>query len=108
MSTAIHFCRGCGEALPPQSTLFFHPACRKADKRRRVTEQRRREAERREQWLRRQRCPHCGGTLKELAFSDQHPLVGTTCDASQGAPHNAAHTEGAMSPTAKADRLREP
>jgi len=55
-----YFCRGCGDALPPEWHGQFHPECLKADKRRRTQEKRRSERERFQSWLQRQHCPECG------------------------------------------------
>jgi len=43
---AQYYCRGCGEKLPPDCHAQFHPACLKADKRRRTQERRQLEHER--------------------------------------------------------------
>ena len=55
-----YFCRGCGFRLQPGFRGHFHKECLRADKRRRVQAQRRREQERFEAWLQRQHCPKCG------------------------------------------------
>jgi hypothetical protein len=62
---AQYYCRGCGEKLPPDWHAQFHPACLKADKRRRTQERRQLEQERFLTWLARQKCPACGATLKQ-------------------------------------------
>ena len=41
-----HYCRGCGESLPPGRRGLFHPSCLKDNKVRRVRERRRAEQER--------------------------------------------------------------
>ena len=55
-----YFCRGCGSRLQPGFRGHFHKECLRADKRRRVQAQRRREQKRLETWLQRQNCPRCG------------------------------------------------
>jgi len=55
-----HFCRGCGSKLPIGFRGHFHRECLGADKRWRLSEQRRREQERFKRRLERQSCPHCG------------------------------------------------
>jgi hypothetical protein len=55
-----YYCRACGDALAPGAGGLFHPDCLKADKQRRVREQRQRELEKFRRWLQRQRCPKCG------------------------------------------------
>ena len=63
MRPAIHHCRGCGGPLVLGFRGFFHPDCLKADKRYRTRKKRRRERERFEAWLKRQRCHGCGAKL---------------------------------------------
>jgi len=96
VDAVIRFCRGCGKELPAGTSLLFHPECRKSDKRRRVAHQRRREAERREKWIRRQHCPKCGASLEELAFSNRQPLPERSCDASPTQRRLRAHTDGSQ------------
>ena len=62
---AQYYCRGCGEKLPPDCHAQFHPACLKADKRRRTQERRQLEQERFLAWLARQKCPACGATMHQ-------------------------------------------
>ena len=61
---AHYYCRGCGENLPPEWHAQFHPACLKADKRRRMQDRRRLEQERFLAWLERQKCPVCGSVMR--------------------------------------------
>lgn len=69
-SGADYFCRGCGEPLPSGFEGLFHPACLKADKRRRVREARQKLRGQFERWLSRQRCPDCGTRLDHLLPMD--------------------------------------
>ena len=62
---AQYYCREYGEKLPPDCHAQFHPACLKADKRRRTQERRQLEQERFLAWLARQKCPACGAPLKQ-------------------------------------------
>lgn len=75
-----HYCRGCGRELPFGFRGHFHKQCLRADKRRRICEQRKREQERFERLLWKQRCPHCG-----VRYGDQRSdgNVETPCEASQ-------------------------
>jgi hypothetical protein len=75
-----HFCRGCGQPLPPGSRRLFHPDCLKADKRRRVREQRQQQYELFARWLLQQSCPKCGARCGELRSK---AVTGTPCEASQ-------------------------
>jgi hypothetical protein len=47
-----YFCRFCGQPLPSGYRGHFHRECLKADKRRRIQEQRRKEAQRFKRWVR--------------------------------------------------------
>src|SRR5579859_4579387 len=75
-----HYCRGCGRELPLSCRRHFHEDCLRADKRLRISEQRRREDERFKRMLARQVCPHCG-----TRFGGQRSEgnVETPCEASQ-------------------------
>jgi hypothetical protein len=55
-----HFCRGCGSKLPVDFRGLFHKQCLCADKRLRVSKQRRREQDRFKQLLEKQHCLNCG------------------------------------------------
>ena len=59
------FCRGCGQPLPAGLRVLFHPKCRKADKRRRVSEKREAERKRFAEWQSRCSCPQCGTRLRQ-------------------------------------------
>jgi hypothetical protein len=78
-----YYCRECGGKLPEGSKRQFHPDCLRKNKQRRVAEQTRREAERRQAWLRRQHCPDCGASLAKLADADPQRPARDTCEASQ-------------------------
>ena len=54
------FCRGCGKPLLEEGRRQFHPECLRADKRWRMSEQRKRLWEQFKKWLAHQVCPHCG------------------------------------------------
>lgn len=79
-----HYCLGCGKPLPPGRRGLFHHDCLKADKRYRTSERRRREREKFQSWLRRQRCPRCGARLGEQAEEARRLLQECPCEASQG------------------------
>ena len=81
---AAYYCRGCGRPLPQGSSAHFHPKCLKADKRRRMADQRQREAQRFHTWLQRCTCPQCGSGLGELAKVNPQPSIEMACEASQG------------------------
>jgi hypothetical protein len=71
-----HFCRGCGSKLPIGFRGHFHRECLGADKRWRLSEQRRREQERFERRLVKQICPHCGRKFGDpLSDGSVDPLV---------------------------------
>lgn len=60
------YCRGCGGVLPPGVRAHFHKECLRADKRSRISEDRAREHEKFQRWLKKLRCPNCGA-----GYSDQ-------------------------------------
>ena len=76
----VHYCRGCGRALPLGFRGHFHKECLRDDKRRRICEQRRREQERFKRFLEKERCLNCGAK-----FGDQRSEGATeaSCEASQ-------------------------
>ena len=69
-SVASYFCWSCGGPLPPGWEGLFHPACLKADKRRRVREARHKIRMEFERWLGQKRCPKCGARLDQLKSKD--------------------------------------
>ncbi len=77
----LHYCRGCGLELPPGCRRHFHNECLKADKRRRIGEQRRREQERCKRLLEKQSCLNCGAEYGDQRSDGE---VKTSCEASQG------------------------
>jgi hypothetical protein len=76
---SIHFCRGCGAKLPIGFRGHFHKECLRADKRKRICEQRRRERERCERWLQKQHCVNCGAKYHERSEGN----VKNPCEASR-------------------------
>jgi len=60
---AQYYCRGCGEKLPLNCHAQFHPACLKADKRRRTQEKRVEEQRKLLAEVRRLTCPACGAAV---------------------------------------------
>jgi len=72
---AQYFCRGCGEALPPDWHGQFHPECLKRDKMLRTQEKRRLEREKMLQLLDRQRCPQCGSAFPSATLSHNFPAA---------------------------------
>jgi hypothetical protein len=75
-----YFCRGCGSVLPVGFRGHFHRECLRADKRRRVSERRRREQEMLKRQLEKYRCSNCGAR-----YADQGTNRATTicCEASR-------------------------
>ena len=67
LSSAVHYCRGCGLSLPLGSRHLFHKDCLKVDKLRRVRDQRAKELERFLVWLERRTCPNCGKAYGRVA-----------------------------------------
>jgi len=78
----LYYCRGCGGVLAGGDGSHFHPECLRSDKRQRVREQRRRQQEKFQKWLNRQRCVNCG-----VRYGEQGPneRTGAVCEASQPA-----------------------
>jgi hypothetical protein len=74
-----YFCRGCGSELPMGFRGHFHGECLRADKRRRVSERRRKEQEMLKRQLEKYRCSNCGAR-----YADQGTNGATTicCEAS--------------------------
>jgi hypothetical protein len=64
-TTGVYFCRGCGGPLPPGLKGLFHPECLKADKRRRVREDREKKRWGLERLLSRVQCPQCGARFAQ-------------------------------------------
>ena len=60
---AQYYCRGCGEKLPLDCHAQFHPACLKADKRRRTQEKRLEQQRKLLAEVRRLTCPACGAAV---------------------------------------------
>jgi hypothetical protein len=80
LEESCHFCRGCGAKLQVDFRGVYHKECLRADKRRRICAQRRREQERFKRWLVKQCCPHCGARYGEQRSEGN---VETPCEASQ-------------------------
>jgi len=102
------YCCGCGGPLLTHGSARFHPDCLRRDKRRRVTEQRRREEGRRQAWLKRQHCPACGASLSKLSDATSERAVENACEPSQRPQANAnppVRRESRQRPTVLADRL---
>ena len=92
---AGYYCRGCGGLLSEGGKAHFHPECLRSDKQRRVAEHRRLETERRQAWLKRQRCPACGASLGKLTDTDLRRPVEDMCEPSQGPQRECElHREG--------------
>src|SRR4051812_49967086 len=76
-----YFCRGCGSELLVGFRGYFHRECLRADKRRRISERRRRDQETFNTRLEKYRCANCGAL-----YADQKTDGATTvsCEASRG------------------------
>src|ERR1700730_10411753 len=74
------FCRGCGYKLPVDFRRLYHKECLRADKRRRICEQRRREQERFKRWLEKQHCLNCGAKYRDRRSG---VVTEASCEASQ-------------------------
>jgi len=77
-----HHCRGCGELLSPGFRGHFHKVCLQSDKRSRVRGLRRREQERFNAWLQRQRCQKCGAKYGDAR---SEAMAEASCEASRSA-----------------------
>ena len=75
-----YFCRGCGLTLPIGFRGHFHRDCLRADKRRRISERRRREQDRFERLLGNKRCQNCGTSY---ANPQSGGATDIPCEASQ-------------------------
>jgi hypothetical protein len=75
-----YFCRGCGCRLQRGFRGHFHKECLRADKRRRVQAQRRREQERFEALLQRQHCHKCGARYDTVR---SERVAEASCEASR-------------------------
>jgi hypothetical protein len=90
LNATVHYCRGCGGPLPPGWEGLFHPDCLKADKRRRVQEDRKREQRKFQEWLSKRRCPSCGARLGPQQSSDTSLLSSSPSGSGEGPPDAAA------------------
>jgi hypothetical protein len=80
LNEASYFCRGCGSKLPLGFRGHFHRECLRADKRRRISEQRQREQARFQRRLEKEYCPSCGARYGDPRSNDN---LGAPCEASQ-------------------------
>jgi hypothetical protein len=79
-----YYCCVCREPLHPGRRSNFHSDCLKADKRRRIREERQRERETFVRWLRRQKRPRCGADFGAATPSSLRPKAELRCEASHG------------------------
>jgi hypothetical protein len=90
-----YYCRGCGKPFPTGVRSHFHKECLRIDKRRRTADQRRREKERVDRLLEKQRCPKCGA-----AYSEQRSggAIEASCEASHPTQQRDFHVGGGSVP----------
>lgn len=79
-----YYCCVCREPLPRGHRNYFHPPCLRADKRRRIREERHREREKFVRWLRRQKCSQCGADFETSTRISLRPKAELRGEASHG------------------------